>query len=332
MSIGCKIIQAALLSFALVFGGGAFAQEQKVVVYTPLKSGPVKVLLDQFTADTGIATEMVNVNTGTLLRRVKAESGRPQGDVLLSLGAVDLHTTQDLLMPYASPNLAKVRPEFLVEGNWLPFSAATAIVIINTDEVDEASRPKGWKDLADERWRGKIASTKADLSGNAFQALATVLKTTDDIEDGWKLYEGLLRNYEFGESAGAVARMVNDGEIPIGITLEDNALDYVNGGGPVAIIYPEEGTSIVPDGMAIINNAPHQEAAKKLIDWMLDSKGQTEIVKQLGRRSVSREVDALAEGSKPYAEIKRTVYDIPTISANREDMVNRWKALYSTLR
>lgn len=333
IELGRKLACAALLSAGLLGAAqGAMANDQKVVVYTPLKSSAVKALLDQFTAETGIAIETVQANTGTLLRRVKAEAESPHGDLLLAIGGADLQGAQDLLMPYESPNAGKIRPEFKVEGNWTPFSAATVIVVVNTDEVDEASRPKGWKDLTADVWKGKIASTRADQSGNAFQALATVLNTTDNIEDGWKLYEGLLRNYEFAESAGAVARMVNDGEIPVGITLEDNALDYVNGGGPVALVYPEEGTSVVPDGMAIIDKAPHAEEAKKLIDWLLGEKAQTEIVKLIGRRTVTTEVTEIAAGSKPYDEVKRVNYDIPAIGASSADWVARWKAIYSTLQ
>ena len=37
----------------------------------------------------------------------------------------------------------------------------------------------------------------------------------------------------------------------VGITLEDNAYLYLKGGGPVAIVYPEVGTSAIADGMAL---------------------------------------------------------------------------------
>ena len=43
-------------------------------------------------------------------------------------------------------------------------------------------------------------------------------------------------------------RFVNDGEAVVGVTLEDNAYLYVKGGGPVAIVYPEDGTSAIADG------------------------------------------------------------------------------------
>lgn len=306
------------------------AAENTVVVYTPLKAGPVRQLLQQFTTDTGVKFSMVTANTGTLLNRVKAESGHPNGDVLLSLGGANLQTASALIEPYTPPNAKKLRPEFKVDALWTPFSAATVVVAINTKEVPEAGRPDSWKDLTDPKWKGKIASTQADLSGNAFQALATVLATQPTEEQGWALYKGLLRNYQFANSAGAVARLVNDGEYPIGILLEDNALDYVRAGSAMAIMYPKEGTSVVPDGMAVIKGAPHQEAARKLINWVLSDNGQRDIVKLLSRRPVI-DIDAVPSGAAALDKIKRVKFDFKYVGDHTAAWVKQWRNLNDSL-
>jgi len=309
----------------------AAAAESSVVVYTPLKAGPVRQLLQQFTADTGVKFSMVTANTGTLLNRVKAESAHPNGDVLLSLGGANLQTASSLIEAYTPPNAKKIRPEFDVHAVWTPFSAATVVVAINTKEVPKADRPDSWKALTDPKWKGKIASTQADLSGNAFQALATVLLTQPTEEQGWALYKGLLKNYEFANSAGAVARLVNDGEYPIGILLEDNALDYVRAGGPVVIMYPKEGTSVIPDGMAIIKGAPHQEAARKLINWVLSDSGQQAIVKLLSRRPVTN-IDVAPSGAVPLDKIKRVKFDMKYVGSHIDAWVKKWRTLNDSLR
>lgn len=320
---------AALALFALALPLAARADDRTVMVYTPLKSFAVKHLATRFTEDTGIRVETVQVNTGTILRRVQAESGNPRGDVMLSLGGADLQAASNLIEPYTSTNAGRIAPAFRVKGLWTPFSAATVVVIANTEAVPEKDRPQSWQDLADPKWKGKIASTRADQSGNAFQALATVLGTKANIEDGWTLYGKLLSNFVFAESAGEVARIVNDGELPLGITLEDNALDYVKGKGPVAILYPAEGTSVVPDGMAIIKGAPHMAEAKALIDWMLSQKAQSDIVTVVGRRPVTSDVSVVAEGTRPFDQIKRVPYDFDSIGAQSADWVARWKKLRS---
>jgi iron(III) transport system substrate-binding protein len=246
---------------------------------------------------------------------------------MLSLGGADLHKSGELIEPYTSKLADKIAPSFRVNSHWTPFSTTTCAIVVNTEEVPADELPKSWADLTDAKWKGKIGSTRADQSGNAFQALATVLSTTPDEEAAWKVYGGLLANFIFMESAGEVARTVNDGEVPVGITLEDNALDYLNGGGPITIVYAAEGTSIVPDGMALVKNAPHPEEGKALIDWMLGDEAQRYIVEGVGRRSVLEASPAAPKGGRPTSEIKQVVYDFDRIGAKSGEWIERWKKL-----
>ena len=68
-------------------------------------------------------------------------------------------------------------------------------------------------------------------------------------------------------------KFVNDGELAIGVTLEDAALRFKLGGGPVEIVYPTEGTSIVPDGMALFKGAANADAGKQFLDFMTSASG-----------------------------------------------------------
>ncbi|MDL2272910.1 extracellular solute-binding protein [Desulfovibrio sp. OttesenSCG-928-I05] len=320
-------ILALVSCFALPLHAGA--ADKTVVVYTPLKSAAVSELMSRFTKETGIKVETVQANTGTILRRVKAESGNARADVMVSLGGADLQGAAELIEPYTSKNDDKLAEAFRVGAHWIPFSAATAVVVINTEEVKEADRPASWKDLADPRWKGKIASTRADQSGNAFQTLATVLNSQSDEEAAWVVYKGLMNNLIFVESAGEVARVVNDGELPLGFTLEDNALDYVKGGGPIVIMYPAEGTSIIPDGMALVKNAPHPEEGKALIDWLLTETAQRYIVDGIGRRSVLAAIPEASEGAQPFDKVARVKYDFVEIGEKSAGWIERWKQLRS---
>jgi iron(III) transport system substrate-binding protein len=83
---------------------------------------------------------------------------------------------------------------------------------------------------------------------------------------------------------------VADGEAPLGLTLEDNALEYKVGGAPVKLIYLTDGTTAAPDGVALVKGAPNAENGKKFIDWALSKKTQELLVKEAGRRSVRPDV------------------------------------------
>ena len=139
-------------------------------------------------------------------------------------------------------------------------------------------RPKTWAELADPKWKGKIASARADNSGSAFQQMMTVLSVSGD--KGWDIYQKLAANFVFTDAPARVPRYVADGETPLGLTLEDNALEYKAGGAPVKIAYLADGTTAAPDGVALVKGAPNAENGKKFIDWALSKKTQEALVKE----------------------------------------------------
>ena len=47
---------------------------------------------------------------------------------------------------------------------------------------------------------------------------------------------------------------VAEGKCYIGVTVEDIALSGIAEGYNIAIVYPKEGTSAIPDGAAIVDN------------------------------------------------------------------------------
>jgi iron(III) transport system substrate-binding protein len=105
-----------------------------------------------------------------------------------------------------------------------------------------------------------------------------------------------------------VPRYVADGEAPLGLTLEDNALEYKLGGAPVKIAYIADGTTASPDGVALVKGGPNAENGKKFIDWALSKKTQEMLVKEAGRRSVRTDVsgpgDLPALGTLKLVELK----------------------------
>ena len=68
--------------------------------------------------------------------------------------------------------------------------------------------------------------------------MATVLQIYGNNDKGWDTYKNIMANMVLWNSSGAVPRFVNDGEAAVGITLEDAALRYKLGGGPVEIVTP----------------------------------------------------------------------------------------------
>ncbi|MBK8086478.1 MAG: extracellular solute-binding protein [Devosia sp.] len=209
-------------------------------------------------------------------------------DVIWSISGSSLTELADLLEPYTPPEFDKIDPKFIKNPAWTPYTAVVYVLAVNTDMQPLDTAPKTWAELADPKWDDQIASARADGSGSAMQQLTTVLTVFGD--EGWEKYKQIASNFVFTDSSGAVPRFVADGETSMGLTLEDNALEYVQGGAPIAIVHMSDGTAATPDGVALVKGAPNPEGGKTFIDWAMSKSTQEKLAMDIGRRSVRTDV------------------------------------------
>lgn len=297
------VFLAVFLLFSIAMSG---AQAKKVVAYTAHEDNIIASMVPRFKAETGYDLEFVKLGSGDVIKRVKAEAGNPQCDVIWSIGGEQLEADSALLEKYIPKEWDKIAPVFKVGTNWLPYTGIMNVFIVNTNLLTPAETPKGWADLADPKWKGKVCSATPDKSGSAYMQMNNVFLAFKD--KGWDTYSPIVANFFISTSSGAVPKFVNDGEAPIGITLEDNAFRFVQGGGPVKIVYPVEGTIAAPDGIALVKGAPRAAAGKVFIDWCLSKPTQDFLVSQMFRRPV-RIDGANPPGLPALSKIKTIPYD-----------------------
>lgn len=299
--------------------------EQHVVIYTAHEASITEQLVPRFEKETGIKVDLIKGGGGDLINRVKAEAKAPRADVIWSIGADLLVANPTLLQAYRPAGLdAVLDPKFASRGNWLPYTGVIMVFAVNTQKLQPAGYPHSWMDLTDPKWKGKVSSARADSSSSAFIQYASVLNAFGD--KGMDVYTKLFANFALSNSSGAVPRFVNDGEALVGITLEDNALQYVKGGGKMAIVYPAEGTSLTADGIALVKGAPDEAEGKRFIDWALSQPVQQWLVQTLGRRSIRNDV-AANPVLPPLSQIKTVNYDVEAVARDLPKLMAAWKTL-----
>jgi iron(III) transport system substrate-binding protein len=301
-----KALAGLLVAAVSVAAIGSASAQEKVVLYTAHKTSLVQALAPVFEKETGIKTEVIQLGSSEVTRRIRAEAKAPKADVVWSTTGSLLTENADILEPYKSKEAASIDPRFVKSPAWTPYTAVIYVLMQNSRMVPDADMPKTLTDLADPKWKGKIASARADNSGSSFQQMMTVLTVFGD--QGWTKYGEIAKNFVLTDSSGSVPRYVADGETPLGLTLEDNALEYKAGGAQVKIAYLSDGTTASPDGVALVKGAPNAENGKKFIDWALSKKTQELLVKEAGRRSVRTDVagpgDLPALSSLKLVELK----------------------------
>lgn len=327
-----KRLAAALCALVMLAGCGpaapetaacAPAEEERLVIYTSHKEEVYWPIVKEFEQRTGIWVDVVAGGTNELLERIRAEADHPAADVMFGGGVESLASYRNCFAPCACGEAGEIQARFRDgEDLWTPFSALPVVLIYNTKLV-RPGQVTGWKDLLDPELRGRIAFADPAVSGSSFTALGTFLLAVDGEE------EALLRAFAENlagkqlEGSGDVLEAVAGGGALVGVTLEETALKRIAAGDDLALVYPEDGTSCVPDGSALIRGAAHEENARAFLDFTVSEAVQRLLAEQFCRRSVRGDVEAA--GALPALEdVPLVDYDVEQASGRRDGLLMTW--------
>ncbi len=303
---------------------------KSVTVYSPHPADPLNAGIKEFQEKTGITVDLVAAGTGELLKRIEAESGNPLCDVFWGGGADSLAAYGKYFEAFKPADINTIDPQYVSKDNlWTGESPLPMVIMYNKKLVSESDVPKGWADLTSAKLKGKIAYADPAKSGSSYTILCTILTAFGkDDGKGWDFIKQFVANLD-GKilgSSGDVYKKVSDGEYSVGLTLEKEAIKYVQAGADVGIIYPTEGTSAVPDGIAMVKGGPNKENAEIFLNFVLSKECQTMMSNDFSRRSVRLDTPA-PEGLPAIKDIKFVDYDFGWASSEKESIMEKWKEI-----
>ena len=193
--------------------------------------------------------------------------------------------------------------EFLDPGRQLlvmsPYQRGTLFVNSTLANLKEF---KSYKDLLDPKWKGKIVADDPRKSGPG-QATFTFFFLHPEL--GVKFIRALagqgltlLRDY------AQEVNMLGQGRYSVGLGLSDSLAEQrAKQGVPIEIVdirQLKEGSDTSPasGGLSIFNRAPHPNAAKVYINWLLSKEGQTIYVRATGY--ISNRLDVPTDHAAPW--------------------------------
>ncbi|HJC05279.1 MAG TPA: ABC transporter substrate-binding protein [Candidatus Enterocloster excrementipullorum] len=299
-----------------------------VVVYSPHDADPLNAGVNLFMEKyPNVKVEVVAAGTGELCNRIAAEAANPIADVLWGGGADSLAAFKEYFQPYVCAN-----DEFIGEAYkdpddlWIGESPLPMVIFYNKEliERDGLTIPEAWEDLIDPAWKGKIAYCLPSKSGSAYTQLCTMILGHGGKEDGWAFIEQLYDNLDgkIVDSSGKCHKMVADGEFHVGITIEKSAIQYADDPN-VGFVYPSDGTSAVPDGVALVKDCPNEENAKLFIDFVTSKECQEDQSQNWGRRPVRNDLE-VGEGMAKLDDLVLVDYDFDWAANEKESIIERF--------
>ena len=266
-------------AFVLLASAGCTKSSERVVVYCAQDREYAEPVLADFTIESKLAVapkfDTEANKSVSLIAELAAEVKRPRADVHWNneiLGTI-LAARQGLYEPYTSPSAANY-PAFSKskDGTWQAFAERARVLIVNTNLVPEAERPKSLMDLTDPRWKGKLAIAKPQFGTMATHAACLFAALGSDAAKDWFLK---LKANDVQIAAGnkPVATGVSEGRFHLGLTDTDDAILEVLAGKPVAIVFLDE-TLFIPNTLALVKGAPNPTGGKRLIDFTLNQEAK----------------------------------------------------------
>jgi iron(III) transport system substrate-binding protein len=324
-----------LCSLALVATGACRQVNEtvgEVTAYVSADRPFSEPVLQEYERRSGVRVNVVydteeTKSTG-LANRLLAEKPRPQADVFWSNEPVRtlVLKSRGVLAPYRSPNADGI-PAVLVdnEGYWTGFSARIRVIAYNTKLVKAEDAPQSVFDLADPKWRGRVAMADPRFGSTSFHVAALYASAGDDKMDDF--FKRLKANDIHIVDGNSVVRdLVARGEVSVGLTDTDDVNVGIEDGQPIGMILPDKnglGVPVMPNMVSLIAGAPHPDEARRLIDYLLSP----DVEHQLARsEAVQIPLHAGVPGPKNIPSIttfKPMTLDYAKAASRVEDVTGR---------
>lgn len=308
------------LAGALGCGGG----DCDVVAYTSVDQVFSDPVFRAFEGESGLRVCAVfdteeTKSTG-VLNRLLAEAERPQADIFWSGDPIRpfMLIARGLVESYASPRAKNVAISFRAkDGTWTGLAARARVLLVNTDRLGARSAPGGVRDLADPRF-GNDAAIASPLFGTTTVHVAALAWRWG--EDEARAYLDRLREngVRIASSNGEVRRLVEAGEVAVGLTDTDDAYEAKARGAPVEIVYPDQeegglGTLVLPTSVVRIRGGPHPNGARRLIDHLLSPSAEGHLAAHGAHIPLQRDIET-PPGVRSVHEIRAMDVDYGEIA------------------
>jgi iron(III) transport system substrate-binding protein len=321
--------------WALLAFGCKTDRRQSLVVYSPHG----KELLSRFkqlyeAKHPNVDIQWLDMGSQEVFDRIKTESKNPQADIWWGAPSTMFMKAEKmgLLEAYKPtwaddvPASAKSKKDF-----WYGTFSTPEVIAFNDKKLSEQEVPKDWDDLVSSKWKGKIA-LRSPLASGTLRAIFCVIiqqsiAQTGNEKQGWKWLKQLDDNTS-SYAADATQMYTKLGGNNKAVTLwnmPDIALQKQKYNYPFGYVFPEKGTVVLTDAIAIVNNTKNPGLAKSFYEFVTSKESLAIQAKEYYRIPSRTDIDKKdLPAWLSQSNYKVLPVDWELISQNEADWMEKW--------
>lgn len=313
-----------------VLGSTAAFADGEVNVYSFRQPELIQPLLDAFTAETGVKTNVLFLDKG-LVERIEAEGTNSPADVILTIDIARLTQAKDGGVTQAVENEtinSQIPAQYRdPEGNWFALTTRGRVVYASKERVAEDTIT--YEELADPKWKGRICMRDAQHDYNVALFASMIAHHGAEYTETWLTG---LKNNLIGKPAGndrAQAKAIHAGECDLGLANtyylglminNDKEPEEKDWAASVTVLFPnagDRGTHVNISGMAMAKNAPNRDNAIKLMEFLASDQAQQLYAERVYEYPVGPNTKP-SETVAGFGAIKPDMLPLAEVAANRK--------------
>ena len=309
----------------------AAKKEGKLSWYTSVDLPVAEKIAKAFEAAyPGVSMKVERSGAERIFQRIgqEAQSKIYNCDVVNSSDAAHLIIWKrgQMLASYLPEEVAKNFPKehFDPDGMYASWRVTLSPIAYNTSQVKAEDAPKGFNDLLEAKWTGKIVKAHPGYSG-------TIMTATQQLSRdlGWSFFEKLAKQKIMQvQSAADPPKKVSAGERAVMADGTEYLVDILKSRGePIEEVYAVEGTPLITGPSAVMAHAPNPNAARLFYAWSMTAEAQQLNVEVGALRSVHPLVKD-RPGRKKLSDIKTLREDAAAVADQADDIKARYLKLF----
>ena len=297
----------AIVLSACSAGSGGDAQ---LTIYNGQHEQTTAALVKAFEQRTGIKTAVRSGDEATLANQIIQEGSKSPADVFYTENTPPLEALRDhgLLAPAAPAALSSVPARYnSAQGLWVGVSGRVSVLVYNTSELKPSQLPSSILELADPRFKGKLAFAPSETD---FQPLITSIVKFKGRPAAEAWLKGLKENGRQLPDNETITAEVNSGQSALGPINHYYwyRLRHEEGGHMSSALHyyapRDPGYLVNVSGAAVLKSSRHRAAAERFLEFLVSRPGQEVLAHSDSYEYPLRSGVPAPAGLRPFSQLQ----------------------------